>query len=179
MRTVYADESGIHQGSRILVIGSYIGEADIWEKAEAAIVRANNRAGCLSHAVDCAHLQGDFAGMDRDKAQRYYRKMLAIINRYPLVGMSAAIYLDDFGKVFGKSGPWNKWIKKPYALCFKQYLVELCQHFAEHYPGEQITIAMEDNRDLYPVAAGIFLDFKKHLTWPNHALLNWNFLFQL
>jgi hypothetical protein len=173
MMKVYADESGVHGGSVVLVIGSYIGDLDTWLSVEEAIQRANRHSGRLFHAADCAHLVNDFYGMDRDRSRRIYKRMIHIINRHNIVGLSAGIFLSDYSKLWPRAPKqsWIDWLKEPYRLCFKQYIIELCHHFVANNPGEKISIAMEENHDLYPVAAGAFLEMKHDIVWPNHVLL--------
>jgi hypothetical protein len=170
---VYADESGIHDGSLVMIIGSYIGDAEAWNKVETCIKHANKTAGRPFHAADCAHLSNDFRGVNREQSRMIHMQMVHIINSHNIAGLSAGIYLRDYDKLYPRERrqPWIEWLKGPYELCFRQYIIELCRYFRRQYPGEMVSIVMEDHQQLFPVAGSAFFEMKHDKTWPNHVLL--------
>jgi hypothetical protein len=172
MIKAYIDESGTHQGSKVLVVGAYIGTTDEWESAEKRFIKADKLSGRIFHAVDCATGGKDFRGIDKDKRYRLYKKMVKIVNDHDIFGVGTGAIIDDYKKVYPRNGQhWETWLARAYEVAFTDTIVELCHYSKDRYGETPISFVVEQSHHWYPIAAKIFLKMQIEPAWSYYTLL--------
>jgi hypothetical protein len=172
MITAYIDESGTHQGSKLLVLAAFVGEQSEWDSIEARFRKANKLAGRTFHAVDCAQGGKEFRGMHKDKRYRIHKKMVRVVNDHEICGLGYGVYLEDYAEVYPRNGEkWEKWLRGAYRLMFAHLVVRIASHTLERYPGERVSLIVEDSPHWYSVASHQFLTMKRDKKWSKGAVL--------
>jgi hypothetical protein len=92
----YIDESGTHQGSKLLTIGSCVGLVEEWKSGEVQFKRADKYSGVPFHAVDCAQGGKKFRGMSKEKRYRLYKKIVKVIDDHDIFGVASSASLEDY-----------------------------------------------------------------------------------
>lgn len=130
----YFDESGSHGGSSILCVAGYI------FRKSAAIKLGHEWRKVLRwkklpyfHMVDCAHGNGPFANLTKDERIAVETKMIDIIKRYAVQGISVTVdpveYASFPGKLPTKLGLYDN----AYAFCAQAILAGVSE-FIERNP---------------------------------------------
>jgi hypothetical protein len=172
MITAYIDESGTHQGSKILTVAAYVGVLSEWESIELRFKKADKHAGCPFHAVDCANGGGNYRGMDSDKRYRITKKIIKAINDHDVYGIVCGAVIDEYNAVAPQADKkWEKWLQPLVALTFQNVLVDAAVYVAGRYPGEKMSVAMEESRCWYIPCLKKFIRGKHETNWPNHVVL--------
>lgn len=172
MITAYIDESGTHQGSKVLIVAGYIGTTEVWTSVEKRFSKADTLSGRIFHAVDCATGGRDFRGIHKDRRYRLYRKMVKIINDHDIFGVGTGALIDDYRAVYPRNGQnWDKWLADAYKVAFSDTIVETCHYSKERYGGGPISFIVEHSKHWYPIAEGVFLTMQSQPEWPYHTLL--------
>jgi len=173
MLKAYCDESGTHQGAKVLLVSGYIGTSETWDSVEARFKKADKHAGVAFHAVDCATGGKAYRGMDKDKRLRITKKMVKIINDHDIFGVTYGAWLDEYQEIFPRRNKesWEAWIAPVIGILFQGVIGEFCRHIEAKYPGEKLSVVMEDSESWYPTLAKRFIATKKEKTWPHHHLL--------
>ena len=173
MVLTYIDESGTHQGSKVLVLAAYIGTSDEWKFAEERFRRANKYSGTTFHAVDCAQGGNEFRGIDKDKRNRITKKMVRIVNDHDLFGVIYGGYIEDYDAVWPRDRRhWETWLSKLFILLFGGLIIDLCNYTRKYHPGERVSVTMEQSQHWYPIAAKRFQQMKQETDWADHVLLD-------
>jgi hypothetical protein len=173
MLTVYIDESGTHEGSKVLILAAYIGFGKTWKRVEQRFKKSDLHAGVPFHAVDCATGGKDYRGMDADKRNRITKKMVKIVNDHDIFGFACGAWIEDYGFVFPRNGAhWETWLSKAFGLSFALLMIAICTHMENEYPYEQtFSLVMEDSEHWYPLAAKNFLAMKHDQSWSHREKL--------
>jgi hypothetical protein len=149
MVTAYVDESGIHQGSLVVVMAGYFAVLEEWERFEVDWNEALRQAGVSTfHATDCRHGYGFFRDMPREKRAELYKTMVQIVTSHHLIGTSSSTLLHDYENVM--SDIPKPMFFKPYVLCFQHVLFDLYDCFVQSY--------IDHNEEL-SVVCGLQKDF--------------------
>jgi hypothetical protein len=168
----YIDESGTHQGSKVLIVAGYVGNSEVWNSVEARFKKADKHAGIPFHAVDCATGGKAYQGMHKDKRNRITKKMVKIINDHDIFGIGYCLWIDDYESIYRRNGEhWETWLAKPFTLLFQGVVHDMCQYVEEHYPGEKLSLVVEDSPHWYPSAAKKFIATKKEKHWTYASML--------
>jgi hypothetical protein len=162
MTTVYADESGTHQGSKILIVSAYIGISKEWESAEIRFRRADKYSDRIFHAVDCAQGGKTFRSMNKAKRYRLFKKMIRIVNDHDLMGISYGAYIEDYDAVYPRNNQhWEEWLKHPFSILFQGLIIDLYRYAEGYYPGEKLSVVYAASQYWYPVAYKSFWELKE------------------
>jgi hypothetical protein len=173
MIRAYVDESGTHKGSPLLVVAAYIGTSRVWESVEKRFKKADRHSGVPFHAVDCATGGKDFKHMDAPKRNRLTKKMIKIVCDHNITGMVEGAWTDDYFAAFPipNGVRYELWLQTLYGVLFQNLLWHLSDHVHKTYPGEPLSIAVENSDEWYPVAARIFLSNQKDASFQHAHLL--------
>jgi hypothetical protein len=172
MITGYIDESGTHQGSKTLIVAGYVGSSEVWELIEARFKRADKYSGIPFHAVDCAQGGKAYRGMHKDKRYRITKKMVKTINDHDIFGIGYCAFLDDYESLNPRDGKhWETWLAEPFALLFQGVMGDMCRYVEQHFPGEKLSIVVEDSQHWYPIASKKFIATKKEKKYKYASML--------
>jgi hypothetical protein len=162
----YVDESGTHQGSKVLLLSAYVGPAKEWKLLSHKFYRIDKSTGIPFHAVDCAVGGGDYQGMPNTRRYEITKKVIRAVNGSNVLVLGEAIYLDDYEEVNPRNGMhWETWLQPAFSVLFISILLDATSHIQDRYPGEKLSVCMDDSQYWYPLAASIFLWAKKNQKW--------------
>ena len=125
MLYAFFDESGIHEGAKILAVGGWVATQDEFETLASHWNTVLRRAGVkVFHFVDFNHSIREFEGWTPRWKEEFLKDMFDVLGRRQLMGVSGAIVMDDFKQVIaGGSGTVLHEKHGPYWVCL-QYCVE-------------------------------------------------------
>jgi hypothetical protein len=162
MLTAYMDESGTHQGAKVMIVSAYIGTAKEWASVEERFLRADKYSGRIFHAVDCAQGADKFRTLSKDKRYRLFKKMIRIVNDHDLMGISYGAYIEDYDAVYPRNGErWEEWLKYPFSVLFQGLLIDLYRYIQERYRAEKFSVVYAAAQHWYPTAYESFLGLKE------------------
>ncbi|MCZ6495804.1 MAG: DUF3800 domain-containing protein [Alphaproteobacteria bacterium] len=169
----YLDESGIHEGARVVSVAGYFARPKEWKRFTHDWTRVLKPAGikCF-HATDCQALEGEFKGWSADDRDELVKRLLPIIPRYA-VGFARALVLDDFHEALEGRNDLKEIIEDPYKLCFQLLLQEALRQLQRNNSREKIAVFHEQND--YQGSAQRSYDFLKEHHDPNDNFLSLTF----
>lgn len=114
----YFDESGTHDGSKVMALAGYLFRQDKSEEM-AAIWREFLAARGLPyfHMVDCAHGNPPFDKLDPKHRILVETRLIGLIKQFTVQGIGVTVDLEAFHRRFGE----KSFLGTPYSLAF--YLV--------------------------------------------------------
>jgi hypothetical protein len=172
MITVVADESGPHQGSLVLTLGCYLGTEEEWGSVKRAVSSFQTKIGRVFHASDCATGYGDYAEIGALERNQITKELIGIANLHKIDGFWCGVSLKDYEELIPREDDkWSDWLDYVYRVAFGSMVIDLCRHVSKHFPGEQISIMMEQSEDWYPKAARQFIEMKQYVNWKNRSML--------
>jgi hypothetical protein len=114
----YFDESGSHNGSRILCVAGYI-----FRKSEAIKLGHEWRKVLrwkklpYFHMVDCAHGNGPFANLTKPERIEVQTKLIEAIKKYAIQGIAVTVDPIEYA-TFQKRLPFEPWLyENAYSFC--------------------------------------------------------------
>ena len=126
----YMDESGTHDGSPVLAVAAYVAPPSTWQRWTR---EWNQRKKPIDvfHAVDCAALKKEFDGWEAAQRDQYVAQLLPAITNANLMGVAAAIRMNDYDEVKKDYPEIEKFLGKPYAACFQFVVQEILEEIGE------------------------------------------------
>ncbi|MGO9947281.1 MAG: hypothetical protein ACLPWG_10580, partial [Steroidobacteraceae bacterium] len=91
----YMDESGTHDESPVVTVGLYVGMPVNWSKWTKDWNR-NKRPIKVFHSVDAHNRTGEFEGLTREARNEYCAKLLPVLARHNIMGVTVGIHMDLF-----------------------------------------------------------------------------------
>jgi hypothetical protein len=173
MITAYMDESGTHQGSKVLVIAAYVGDSETWGLVETCFKQAEEKAGRIFHAVDCAQGGKNFRGVAKDDRFQLTMRMVEIVNTHDLFGIAWGGIVDDYAEFHHREEGvrWEDWLGGLFSLVFTGVINDVAKYVRQKYPGEKFSVVMEDSEHWYARAAEKFIRGKHDPRFADHSLL--------
>jgi hypothetical protein len=116
---VYFDESGSHDGSPVLSVGGYLFEKEQCGALDGEWKLVLERFGLPYFRMSaCAHNQKPFDHLSRDECIEVEKAVIALINKYALLGLGMVVNEHDYGTWFEGPNPAGS----PYSFCCWQIL---------------------------------------------------------
>jgi len=115
----YFDESGIHDGSSLVVVSGYVATEGQWVAFDKKWRRLLNKYGVkVFHATDLENFREEYTGWDKGQRIAFQKELIALINPYTRLIMSQGIRVDDFNAVYPSVKDKYKGLQSsPYQLC--------------------------------------------------------------
>lgn len=119
----YFDESYTDTGVPVMAVGGYCLASEQAKKMDAEWLEILKRYGVpYFHMVEVAPCQGIFKAIGEEKCDALARDMIALIKRYPVMGLVALTNPN-------KTPPPDKshlYAREPYSLCLQQSVIGAC-----------------------------------------------------
>jgi hypothetical protein len=110
----YFDESGSHDGSRVLCVAGYVFEKRQAKRFSRKWKKVLKRFGLpYFHMVDCAHGNGVFADLKPSERLAAEKAMIKLIHDNVLQGLAVTVDADELREVM----PYHPSIGTPYSFC--------------------------------------------------------------
>lgn len=139
MLKAYLDESGTHADSPVVCISGVLFEASAAVRLDKEWKKALSEAGIdYFHAVECAHLTGEFKKHDRASATKLYIHLIGLLNKYACGWASVYSLPKDKFDEFRK----GKWDYGQYATC-SHFCMLLLRKIAKHLHHDKISFTIE------------------------------------
>ena len=143
--TVYADVSGGHDGSPVMVMGGYVARLGQW-------ANLNRQFGLLlkknklthHHTKKMYHGSGEYAGWKLTQKIRYMDKVERIIEKNTLCGFTVSMSHEDYAEHYAKDRPPAIVLDSKYGLCFRLFLTMLGNLFQRSLTGVELHLVLED-----------------------------------
>lgn len=101
MLAAYFDESGTHDGSKVMVLGGLVSSLSQWERLTRSWERVLSEKGLASfHAVDCAQGVKAFTSWDRESRAALNKQLVALMKRHVLWRTWSAVVIPDYLQFF-------------------------------------------------------------------------------
>jgi hypothetical protein len=131
----YFDESGCHDGSRVLAVGGYLIRADRAARMERKWKAALKRYGLpYFHMVECAHGSGAFALLSKTSRIRVQTRMIELIKKHTALGFVTIVNPKRFEQV--------EPLPDPYTFSVNACLMGICAWFTDK-PDSEIDFVFE------------------------------------
>jgi hypothetical protein len=118
MLKFFMDESGIHEGSPVVTVGSWFGRPSVWRDFTKDWNR-QKRPIKVFHAADCANLTGEFKGWDKHRRDAYVAKLLPVIAEHEIAGLLIGIVMDTFEQAMSAVPDLRYMFGGAYEACFQ------------------------------------------------------------
>ena len=121
---VFMDESGTHDGSPVVTVGSYVATPKQWRlwtkdwNAAKAPIK-------VFHASDCEKLVEEFDGWDEGPRNEFVAKLLPVLPRHKLTGLVVGINLNDYNAAMKGRDDLRQLLGTPYTACFHWTVSEI------------------------------------------------------
>ena len=118
------DESGTHDGSPVVTVGSYVATPKQWRlwtkdwNAAKAPIK-------VFHASDCEKLVEEFDGWDEGPRNEFVAKLLPVLPRHKLTGLVVGINLNDYNAAMKGRDDLRQLLGTPYTACFHWTVSEI------------------------------------------------------
>jgi len=133
--TAYFDESGCHDGSRVLAVGGYLIRADRADRMERKWKAALKRHGLpYFHMVECAHGNGVFASLSKASRIEIQTRMIDLIKKHMALGFVTIVNPKRFEEV--------EPLPDPYTFSVNACLMGICAWFTDK-PDSKIDFVFE------------------------------------
>jgi hypothetical protein len=131
----YFDESGCHDGSRVLAVGGYLIRADRAARMERKWKAAlKSYALPYFHMVECAHGSGLFSTLSKASRIQLQMRMIELIKRHTALGFVTIVNPKRFEEV--------EPLPEPYTFCVNACLMGICAWFKDK-PDSKIDFVFE------------------------------------
>jgi len=95
--TVYFDESGIHEGSKVFAMGGYLAPKEMWTRLETQWSRTLEKYEIdFFHMTDCENGFAQFEGWSKTKREGLVKELIKIISQNGLCSIYSAVVLEDY-----------------------------------------------------------------------------------
>jgi hypothetical protein len=142
----YVDESGTHAGSPVVVVGLYVGKPKVWAEWTKDWNR-NKKPIKVYHAVDCHNRIGEFDGWDRPTRDAFAAKLLPVLGRHSIIGITVGIHMGAFEAAMKPRPELRAMFGTPYASCFQWTVQTLISMLDEKGDKQRIAFFHECNND--------------------------------
>jgi hypothetical protein len=136
----FFDESGTHDGARVLALGGWVGTEEDWEDFQTHWDAALAKHGVSAfHFSKCENGRGEFEGWSSSKKARLTEDLIRVICRHNIQGFCGAIPMGYYKGIVQGSGSILEEKHSPYVL-LESYLIEIiCKkvHSPVHYVFEE------------------------------------------
>jgi hypothetical protein len=166
------DESGIHDGSPVLTVGTYLGRPKQWRGFTKDWNRLK-RPIKVFHAADCASLHGEFEGWDPDERNKFVAKLLPAIPESNVVGIVIGIVMRDFNDAMQEHPDLRKLFGNPYTACF-QWTVQTVLKIMHDVDHRERLAFFHENNDLEGEATASFRWVKENMN-PHGIIMSLTF----
>jgi len=121
---VFMDESGIHDVSPVVTVGSYVATPKQWKLWTKDW---NDAKGAIKvfHASDCEALVEEFKGWETERRNKFVANLLPVLPRFKLRGLVVGINLDDYNAAMKGRDDLRKLLGSPYTACFHWTVAEI------------------------------------------------------
>ena len=115
----YFDESGIHDGSSLVVVSGYVATEGQWVAFDKKWRQVLHKYSVnVFHATDLENFRGEYTGWDKEQRIAFQKELIALINPYTRLIMSQGVRVDDFNEVYPSVKDKYKGLQSsPYQLC--------------------------------------------------------------
>lgn len=121
----FFDESGIHDGARVLALGGWVGTEKDWRDFDtywhAAL--AKHRV-TIFHFSKCESGHGEFEGWSSSRKARLIEGLIRVISHHNIQGFCEAISMFDYKSVVEGTGSILEEKRSPYIM-LQSYLIEM------------------------------------------------------
>jgi hypothetical protein len=148
------DESGTHDGSPVVTVGSYVASPKQW-RLWTRDWNATKAPIQTFRSTDCEGYHGEFEGWDKPKRDAYVARLLPVIPRFRLTGLVLGINLNDYHAAFSGRDDVRKLLGTPYMSCFHWAVSDIL----ERHPNNRRIAFVHENNDYQGEASTTF----KHL----------------
>jgi hypothetical protein len=166
------DESGVHDGSPVLTVGTYIGRPRQWRDFTKDWNRLK-RPIKIFHATDCAALRGEFKGWSDDERNALVAQLLPAIPRSEVVGIVIGIVMNDFHDAMKEHPDLRKLFGNPYTACF-QWTVQTILKIMHDRGVRQRIAFFHENNNFQGDALASFKWVKENMN-PNNVVMSLTF----
>jgi hypothetical protein len=145
--TAYFDESGIHAGSSVTVLGGFLGPDSAWSELDRNW-RATLQKFDLSffHAVECEQGTGEFLGKHPEPIRAYIAQQFAqIICDAGLQIIGSAFVVDDWRATTPEQ--LKQRFPSAYIFCFEFCMQKLARWSREESTGEPVRMVFAEQND--------------------------------
>ena len=118
------DELGIHDGSPVVTVGSYVATPKQW-KLWTKDWNAAKAPIKVFHASDCEALVEEFKGWDEERRNKFVANLLPVLPRFKLKGLVVGINLNDYNAALKGRDDLRKLLGTPYTACFHWTVAEI------------------------------------------------------
>jgi hypothetical protein len=140
----YMDESGTHGDSPVVTVGMYAGKPSAWQ-AWTADWNRNKRPIKVYHSVDAHNRDGEFKGWERDERNQFCAKLLPVIARHKIVGLSVGIHMGAFRAAMASRPELLAIFGTPYTACFQWAVESFLLMMDENHSVQRIAFFHECN----------------------------------
>src|SRR6266849_3215573 len=149
IRTAFFDESGTHLDSTVVVVGGYVASEDQWFMFRQEWEDMLHREGIPAiHRVSLENFRGNFArenGWDETRRVRLLEVAQAIIRRWTVAGVGAAVIRRDFDDAM--PGVIKRAFGGPYGWLVHDCIVGIGHWANDNKREDLILYAFEDGAD--------------------------------
>jgi hypothetical protein len=118
------DESGIHDDSPVVTVGTYFGRPSQWRLFTKEWNR-RKRPIKVFHAADCQNLEGEFKGWDGPERDRYVINLLPALAMFDIAGLVIGIDLRALERAMERRPDLRETFGEPYTCCFHWAVLEI------------------------------------------------------
>ena len=150
----FMDESGIHDGSPVVTVGTYFGRPSQW-KAFTKEWNHRKRPINVFHAADCANLEGEFEGWTEPDRDKFVANLLPALAMFDTAGLVVGIHLKALESALENRPDLKEIFGEPYTCCFHWAVQEIANFALKYGHLERIGFIHEWN-DFRGQAQGSF-----------------------
>jgi len=170
MLQVFVDDSGRGENADnpIFVLAGYAGRVQNWEAADDDLQRIMRKKPTLDYlkGKEAAALNGNFTGWTAEDRDTKLAEMIAVLNKYRMIAISAAVSYSDFNRILATP---KGAMKNPYALAFCHVVVWMLDSAAKKSSREKIELIFDQGiigreRNIDAAYAGMMNHLPKNMT---------------
>jgi len=141
---VFMDESGVHDGSPVVSVAAYFGRPKAW-KAFTKEWNLAKRPIRIFHAADCANFEGEFEGWEEDARNAFVAKLLPVLPKHQISGLSVSFRLQDLKEVLEPHPHLMRLFGNPYTACFRISTRLIVDFIEDSGSNEMLAFVHEQN----------------------------------
>lgn len=148
----YNDDSGTHDGAKVILLCGFLATSDTWGDVEQSWQSVLSKPEWPSiinafHAADCVNGNGEFRRWTYPQRLAIFGDLVNVIVSLPLLAIGAAVIVNDFKALTIQDREFFKKDKKATPLEFVLHLQmqQIIHRGAELNPAEEIGIIFENS----------------------------------